>query len=173
MRSASSRPRARLLGIGLVVSATAAQANDCIDVPRAAAIAQVKAPHSVVHVTTSPGKAPERADMIFAGDKAYMKVDGKWSAIPFSAKDQIDMINSSRAEGQAVVTCQKTSGETISGEPTFLMTVHESAPKVNDVRIWISTRTGLPMREEIKLGRGLVISDEFRYDNIQPPAGVK
>ena len=172
MRSASSRPLARLVAIGLFAAVSAAHANDCIDVPKAAAMAQVKAPHSVVHVMTSPGKAPERADMVFAGDKAYMKVDGKWSAIPFSAKDQVDMINSSSAKGQ-VVTCQKTAGETIAGEPTFLMTVHESAPKVSDARIWIATRTGLPMRTEMKLGGGLVVSDEFRYDNIQAPAGVK
>lgn len=172
MRSASSPLLVRLLAAGALVAASAAHANDCLDIPKAAAIAQVKAPHSVVHVMTSPGKAPERADMIFATDKAYMKIDGKWSAIPFSAKDQVDMINSSASKGQ-VVTCQKTAGETIGGEPTFLMSVHESAPKVNDVRFWISTRTGLPMREEIKLGDGLLISDEFRYDNIQVPAGVK
>ena len=171
MRSASARLPACLMA-AMLASASAAHASDCIDVPKAAAIAQVKAPHSVVHVMTSPGKPPERADMIFAGDKAYMKVDGKWSSIPFSAKDQVDMINSSSAKGQ-VVTCQKTAGETIAGEPTFLMTVHESAPKVNDVRFWISTRTGLPMRDEIRLGDGLLISDEFRYDNIQAPAGVK
>jgi hypothetical protein len=171
MRPESSHPLA-CLAAGVLVSASAAHASDCIDVPKAAAIAQVKVPHSVQHVMTLPGKAPERADMIFAGDKAYMKVDGKWSSIPFSAKDQVDMINSSSAKGQ-VVTCQKTAGETIAGEPTFLMTVHESAPKVNDVRFWISTRTGLPMRDEIRLGDGLLISDEFRYDNIQAPAGVK
>ena len=173
MRSASSHLPARLLAAGVLVAASAAHANDCIDVPRAAAIAQVKAPHSVVHVMTSPGKAPERADMVFAGDKAYMKVDGKWSAIPFSAKDQIDMINTAPSKGEGAVTCQKTAGETIGGEPTFLLTVHESAPKVSDARIWIATRTGLPMREEVKLGGGLLVSDEFRYDNVQVPPGVK
>lgn len=173
MRSASPQPLARLLATGVLVSVSAAHANDCIDVSKAAAIAQVKVPHSVLHVMTSPGKAPERADMIFAGDKAYMKVDGKWSAIPFSAKDQIDMINMAPAKREGAVTCQKTAGETIGGEPTFLMTVHESAPKVSDARIWIATRTGLPMREEVKLGGGLLVSDEFRYDNIQAPAGVK
>lgn len=161
------------LAAGMLVFASAAHASDCVDVPKAAAIAQVKAPHSVVHVMTLPGKAPERADMIFAGDKAYMKVDGKWSAIPFSAKDQIDMINMAPAKAEGAVTCQKTAGETINGEPTFLMTVHEAGPKVNDARFWISTRTGLPMREEVRLGSGLVVTDEFRYDNIQVPAGVK
>jgi hypothetical protein len=29
------------------------------------------------------------------------------------------------------------------------------------------------MREEVRLGSGLVVTDEFRYDNIQAPAGVK
>ena len=161
------------LAAGMLVFASAAHASDCVDVPKAAAIAQVKAPHSVVHVMTLPGKAPERADMIFAGDKAYMKVDGKWSAIPFSAKDQIDMINMAPAKAEGAVTCQKTAGENINGEPTFLMTVHEAGPKVNDARFWIATRTGLPMREEVRLGSGLVVTDEFRYDNIQAPAGVK
>ena len=172
MRSASSHPLA-CLAAGVLVAASAAHANDCLDVPKAAAIAQVKVPHSVAHVMTSPGQAPQHADMIFAGDKSYVKVDGKWSAIPFSVKDQIDMINSGSAKAQAAVSCQKTAGETIGGEPTFLMAVHETAPKVSDLRIWISTRTGLPMREEIKLGGGLLITDEFRYDNIQAPAGVK
>ena len=173
MRSASPQPLARLLATGVLVCVSAARANDCVDVQKAAAIAQVKAPHAVVHVMTLPGKAPQRTDMIFAGDKAYMKVDGKWSAIPFSAKDQIDMINMAPAKAEGAVTCQKTAGETVNGEPTFLMTVHEAGPKVNDARFWISTRTGLPMREEVRLGSGLVIADEFRYDNIQAPAGVK
>ena len=173
MRSASFRPLARLVATGLFAAVSAAHANDCIDVPRAAAIAQAKAPHSVVHVMTSPGKAPQRAEMVFAGDKAYTKIDGKWSSIPFSAKEQIDMINSAPGKGQGTATCQKTAGETINGEPTFLMTVHETAPSLSDARFWISTRTGLPMRDEIKLGGGLVISDEFRYDGIQAPAGVK
>src|SRR6202012_1762374 len=110
------------LAAGVLAAASAAHANDCVDVPRAAAIAQVKAPHSVGHVMTSPGKAPEGADMVFAGDKAYMKVDGKWSAIPFSAKDQIDMINTAPSKSEGAVTCQKTAGETIGGEPTLLLT---------------------------------------------------
>ena len=173
MRSASSRPLARLVAAGLFAAASAAHANDCVDVPKAAAIAQVKVPHSVAHAMTSPGQAPQRNEMIFAGDKAYMKMDGKWSSMPFSAKDQIEMINSPSNKGPVAVTCQKTAGETINGEPTFLLTVHETAPSVSDARFWISTRTGLPMRTEMKLGGGLVVSDEFRYDNIQAPPGVK
>jgi len=173
MRSASFHPLARLLATGLLVAQSAAHADDCISVPRAAAIAQAKVPHSVVHLMTSPGKPLQRADMIFAGDRAYTKIDGKWSAIPFSAKDQIDMINSAPEKGQGAVTCQKTAGETVNGEPTFLMSVHEAGPKVSDARFWISTRTGLPMREEVRLAGGLVVSDEFGYDNIQVPAGVK
>jgi hypothetical protein len=161
------------LAAGLLVSSSMAHAEDCVALEKAASIAQAKVPRALVHVMTLPGQAPQRSEMISIDEKAYTKMNGKWSVIPFSAKDQIDMINTPHPHNRDTVTCHATVGDPINGEPSSLMTMHESGPKTSDARMWISTRTGLPLRSEIRLGDGTLVADEFRYEHVQAPAGMK
>lgn len=162
-----------LMGTALFCS-PGALADDCTPATEAA-IAQAKVPHGVTHVMTAPGKPPDHMDMIFLDDKTYVRMNGKWSSMPFSAKDQIETIKTSREHAEKTPhTCQKIAGQSINGEAASLFVVHsETNGKVVDARLWISDTTGLPLKSEIKLGSGTEVTDEFRYGDIKAPADVK
>lgn len=140
-----------------------------------AAIAQAKVPHADMHVTTMPGQAPTRAEMIFVGDKAYTKLDGAWHSMAYPVQQQVDMLTANKARAaQTPHTCQKLSNSPINGEPASLFIMRaETNGKATDARVWISDRTGLPLKSEVHLGSGTVFIDEFRYGNIAAPPGVK
>jgi hypothetical protein len=159
---------------GLLARVPEARADECA-LAYAASIAQAKVPHAVTHVTERPGKPPERFEMIFTADKAYMQTNGAWQSMPFSAQSQIDTATASqkRAESQPH-SCAKLGSEPINGEAASLLTMHaEVGGKVTDGRMWLSDRTGLPLKSEIHLSDGMVVTDEFRYDAIVAPPGVK
>jgi hypothetical protein len=159
---------------GLLAGASAAWADDC-GLALAAAIAQAKVPHADTHVTATPGKPPARVEMIFMNDKAYTQMNGAWSSVAYSAQQQIDTVAaaSKRAE-QTAHTCEKRGGEAINGEAASLLIMHsEATGKVSDARVWIADGTGLPLKSEIHLANGTVVTDDFRYGNIEAPPGVK
>ena len=90
-------------------------------------------------------------------------------------QEQIDTINAAakRAE-QTTHTCQKLAGEPINGEAASLLVIHsEVNGKASDEREWISDKTGLPLKSEVHLSSGKVLTDEFRYGAIEAPPGVK
>src|ERR1019366_1557813 len=120
-------------------------------------------------------KSPARVEMIFTDDKAYVQVNGAWRPMAYSVQEQIDTINAAakRAE-QTTHTCQKLAGEPINGEAASLLVIHsEVNGKASDEREWISDKTGLPLKSEVHLGSGMVLTDEFRYGAIEAPPGVK
>jgi hypothetical protein len=161
------------LAAGILAVATSARADDCT-LATNAAIAQAKVPHADTHVTTLPGKPPVRIEMIFTADKAYSETNGSWTSFPFSAQTQIDIINAAtkRAE-QTAHACQKLPSEPINGEAASLFTTHTADGKVAEARIWISDKTGLPLKSEVRLGSGTIVTDEFRYGSIAAPPGAK
>lgn len=154
--------------------APGAWADDC-SLAADAAIAQAKVPHADTHVTTAPGKPPSTVEAIVMDDKVYTQINGAWKVMAFSAQEQTDLINQGKARAaQTPHSCEKKGGETVNGQAASLLTVHsEKDGKVSDSRMWIADATGLPLKSEIHLANGTVIVDTFRYDNIQPPAGVK
>jgi hypothetical protein len=158
----------------VLAGAPGARADDCALIP-AASIAQAKVPRAVTHVTAVPGKPPTRAEMIFMSDKAYMQVNGAWQSIAYSAQQQIDTINAAiKRTEQAPHSCQKLASEPINGEAVSLLAAHSEANgKASDSRIWISNKTGLPLKSEVHLSSGTVVTDDFRYGNIEAPPGVK
>jgi hypothetical protein len=166
------------VGLALgVLGAPAARADDC-DLATSAAIAQAKVLHAATHMTNIAGAAPTRAEMIFTADKAYLQKDGAWRSMSYSPQAQIDRINAVETSAEkAKQTCQKTGSETIKGEAATVLVIHtDSSGKKSDARVWISDKTGLLLKSEIRLDGGneiAVVTDDFRYDNIQPPAGVK
>ena len=69
---------------------------------------------------------------------------------------------------------QKLASEPINGEAVSLLAAHSEANgKASDSRIWISNKTGLPLKSEVHLSSGTVVTDDFRYGNIEAPPGVK
>ena len=166
------------VGLALgVFGSPAARAGDC-DLATSAAIAQAKVPHAATHVTTIAGEAPKRAEMIFTADKAYLQKDGAWRSMSYSPQAQIDRINAVKISPEkAKQTCEKSGSETVKGEAATVLVIHtDSSGKKSDARVWISDKTGLLLKSEIRIDGGneiAIVTDDFRYDNIQAPAGVK
>jgi hypothetical protein len=159
---------------GILGGSPGALAGDCAQASEAA-VAQAKVPHTVTHVMTAPGKSPVTIDMIFLGDKAYTRTNGNWASMPYSVRDQIDTITTSRARAEKTPhTCQKLAGQSFDGQAASLFVVKgETNGKVSEARMWISEASGLPLKTEIHLGSGTDVTDEFRYANIQAPPGIK
>lgn len=165
---------AACLAAAVVVGSGTARADDCAAASNSA-IAQAKVPHADTHTMTEPGKAPSRMEMIFTADKIYAQEGGSWQSMPYSVQQQIDTITAATArEVQTPHTCQKLASSPIGGEAASLLVMHvETSGKVEDARVWISDKTGLPLKSEVHLANGTVFTDEFRYDNIQAPPGAK
>ena len=159
---------------GILAASPSALADDCAQASEAA-VAQAKVPHSVTHVMAAPGKPPVTIEMIFLVDKAYARTNGNWALMPWSVRDQIDTITTSRERADKTRhTCQKLSGQSIDGQAASLFIVKsETNGKVSEARMWISDSSGLPLKTEIHLGGGADVTDEFRYANIQAPPGAR
>lgn len=159
----------------ILMATSPARADDCATI-RAASIAQIKVPHTDAHLTIPPGMAPQQIDMVFKNDKVYTRYNGAWSSMAFPAQDQIDTINkvASTTRPGADYSCQKVGNESINGESAAVFASHDASHgKVTDSRIWLSDKTGLPLKSEIHLSNGTVVRDEFRYTNVDAPPGVK
>lgn len=155
----------------------AARADDC-ELATAAAIAQAKVPYATTHVTTVAGEAPARAEMVFTADKAYLHTNGAWRSMDYSPQAQIDRINAVKTSAEkAKQTCEKPASDTVKGEAVTLLVMHtDDGGKRSDARLWISKKSGLPLKSEIRIDGGneiAIVADDFRYDHIEAPAGVK
>jgi hypothetical protein len=162
------------LAVAVAGYASGARADDC-SLATDAAIAQAKVPHADTHVTTVPGKPPSTVEAVVMNDKVYTQINGSWKVMAFSAQERIDIVKKAQANAaQKSRTCQKQGGQTVDGQASSLVTMHSNDNgKVTDARLWMADATGLPLKSEAHLANGTVITDTFRYDNIQPPAGVK
>lgn len=64
--------------------------------------------------------------------------------------------------------------ESVNGESASVLDSHgDSNGKAIDSRLWLSGKTGLPLKSEVHLATGTVITDEFRYTQVDVPPGVK
>jgi hypothetical protein len=174
LTSVASVFRVAFLAILLPGILSEAKADDCSAVLDAA-IAQAKVPHAATHLTTQPGKPASHAEMVVTADKVYVQLDGTWRSMPYSAQQQIDTVNAAaKRAAEAKQTCQKQPNDTVNGQAASVLTTHNDLNgKIVDARMWISTSSGLPLKSEVHLSDGTVVTDEFRYTNIVAPPGVK
>jgi outer membrane lipoprotein-sorting protein len=96
----------------------------------------------------------------------------------YSPQAQIDRINAVKSSAErANQTCEKPASDTVKGDAATVVVVHTDAGgKRSDARLWISDKSGLPLKSEIRVDGGneiAIVTDDFRYDHIEAPAGVK
>ncbi len=164
--------RAAGLTGGLLAAPLAARADDCTTVA-SAMIALAKVPYADTMAMTKPDKSVDRSASIITGTKMYVQVNGEaWQSMPYTAQDTIDQIN--KVVKEAKQTCAKGGSESVGGVPASIFSAHvEHTGRASDNRIWISDKTGLPLKAETRLQDGTTVSQSYRYDNIQPPPGVE
>lgn len=171
MRATYAVTAAGILGV-LAATRLPARADDCAAI-MSGMFAQAKMPYASDSTTSQTGRPPTHVKMVVSGGKMYIQAMGAWQSVPYSSQEVIDKVTQNQKTTKQ--TCRKIGAEAVNGEAAALYTEHEdNNGKIVDSRVWISDSGGLPLKLEIRFG-GLPITQtsEFRYDNVQPPAGVK
>ena len=130
------------------------------------------------HVTSVPGETPALVQMVFTADRAYVQMNGAWRSMAYSPQAQIDKIEAARKTAeQAKQSCEKTANEAVKGEAATVLLMHNDVNgKKSEARVWISDQSGLLLKSEFRIDNGAnvaIVTDDFRYDDIAAPSGVK
>src|SRR5581483_10469436 len=113
-----------------------ALANDC-DAVASASLKQTGVPYRSEMTITAPGQAPQKAQAVYMVTKLYTQVDGKWNAVPVSAQQMSQQIESSIKNGN--VTCKKVGSEQVGGEAATVFATHGvQQGNTVDTKTWIS-----------------------------------
>lgn len=171
-------PSVALFVIACSVAGVGARADDaaCQAVLQAV-LKQTAAPvHQKVTIETAaaPDK-PMQNEMIRLGDTLYMQMRGQWMARPYDAAKAAEDARQAMTKGEH--SCTRVRSEAVDGQPAELYRVQsKTATGGSDSQIWISTASGLPLRQAVTmLEQGTVkLKHEVRsdYANVRAPAGV-
>jgi hypothetical protein len=150
---------------------TGARATDPCDVIFNAMIAQVKVPFAV-QATQAPKNGPaQKMETRFVGGKSYFFVQGAWHSEPVTPDQMVADLTEARKSAKQ--TCTMAGDETVDGTPTTVYEAHlDSDGEKSDNKLWVSKATGLPVKSEARMQEG-TITQTFRYDGIQAPAGAR
>jgi hypothetical protein len=167
-----------VFAVALDVIGAPARANDaaCQAVLQAV-LKQTAAPvHQKITIETAaaPDK-PMHNEMIRLGDTLYMQARGQWMARPYDAAKAGDDARQAMTKGEH--SCTRVRSEAVDGQSAELYRVQsKTAAGGSDTQIWISTASGLPLRQTVAmLEQGTVkLKHEVRsdYTNVRAPAGV-
>lgn len=128
-----------------------------------------------IESAAAPGK-PLHSEMIHLGDTLYMQVRGQWMARPYDGKKSAE--DARQAMQKADHTCTRVGSEQVEGQAAELYSVQStSATGTTDSRIWISSSTGLPLRQQTTMDEQgatrMKHEVSFDYANVAAPADVK
>jgi hypothetical protein len=162
---------ALLAAIAALFASHAFAADDCAAV-RAATLAGVSRPYAASIRIEHSGDLPTTSHVVMTGDKMYVEMARVWNTMPMTTKELIDKVNKSTLKD--VLVCQRSGDETINGVSTTLYTVEDQTPsRASHSRIWISKPNGLPLKTEVRLGGGDVMTSLFDYDHVEVPPGAR
>jgi outer membrane lipoprotein-sorting protein len=154
----------------LAVSAGARAADPC-DLIFNAMVAQVKVPFAVEAVQTPKNGPAQKMENRIVGGKSYFFVQGQWHSEPASPDQMIaDLTEEKKSARQ---TCAAAGDEAVNGKPATVYTAHvDNQGEASDNKIWVAKDTGLPLKTEARMQEG-TITQTFRYDGVEAPAGVR
>jgi outer membrane lipoprotein-sorting protein len=70
-------------------------------------------------------------------------------------------------------TCSVGGDEPVNGQPATVYEAHiDNQGEKSDNKLWVSKATGLPVKSEARMREG-TITQTFRYDGVEAPAGVR
>jgi hypothetical protein len=127
-----------------------------------------------IESAAAPGK-PLQSEMIRIGDTLYMQVRGQWMSRPYDGQKAAN--DARQAMQKAEHTCSHVRSEAVDGQAAELYTVHsKTASGGTDSQIWISSATGLPLRQHTVMSEAAVGKAQhdvrFDYTNVRVPPGV-
>jgi outer membrane protein assembly factor BamB len=172
----------RAAGIGLLIAAAAGQparaADPACKVVIDAITKQVTTPtHTVVTDTSaSHGGQPKTHESIYVDGVVYVQVKGQWMRSPMTAQKKRERQEETLHDLQSM-SCRYLRDETVDGEAAAAYHVIQTQPEKSQATIWVSKRSGLPLRNENDIDPGdkdaLHMVIRYDYANVRPPAGVK
>jgi hypothetical protein len=162
--------------LGALAAPAAARAADPACQPLVeASRRQVRTPTHIYATETAAylGGKPRQTEIIQAGDALYIHVDGRWQRSPVKVQALRDQQEENAREGKG--TCRYLRDEAVNGEAAavYLMRSDTEVAKV-DSTVWISRRSGLPLRTEMDMDVGGTAGKShkalrYEYRNVQPP----
>jgi len=164
-----------------VLGAISANAEDPACKPVFDAITKLASTPSHTFMTKTAGAekdAGETSEGINTGATRYLKVGGSWMVSPLTTKDLLTQEEENRRNSKEH-HCSLLRDETIAGEATAVYMAHNTSElSTSDTRIWISKRSGLPLKDEVDLGSDgpqdvTHYSSRYVYDGVRAPDGVK
>lgn len=152
----------------------------CLLSVAAPAAAQVNSPACKVPVeamtnvitidhATSVDMSGKSTKTITAGGVNYVQQNGAWEKSRNTAQDSLKQVQQN-FKNATVYTCRQLADETVAGEAAGVYTVHEeNTVTKGDSKVWISKKTGLPLKTEEDLAGVGHIAAVYSYTNIKAP----
>jgi hypothetical protein len=165
-------PVAVLLGIAGMFAATGASADDC-DAVMTATLAQMNIPYRATISFSNLNGKPATSEMIYAGGKIYVQLNGAWQVSPMTVQEMTDQMKTNYKTSKH--SCQHVGDDSVGGQATSVYTASFQSPHSHsDNRIWISRSRGMLLKTSAHIIEGnQTMTTIYKYDNIRPPAGVK
>ncbi len=119
------------------------------------------------------GGKPRESETIYVQGKIYIRANGKWMHSPATPEEVLEQAKENEERGKA--SCRFVRNELVGTESAAVYSMHrEIEDSREDAQMWISRRTGLPLRDEQDLDAGGKAGKEhrstrFEYSNIRPP----
>lgn len=166
-----------VFGVTLGTFAGQAQADEAAC--QAVLDAIVKQATVPVHQTISiesaaaPGK-PILSEIIRTGDTMYMQIRGQWTSRPYDGQKAAQ--DARQAMQKAEHICSPVRSEAVDGQAAQLYSVQSKTEQSTvDSQIWISSATGLPLRQHTEMSGAAKARHDVRFDyaNVSAPANVR
>lgn len=129
--------------------------------------------HSYTSSTAANGGTPQTGETIMVQEKKYIHANGKWMDPHVTTQEVLEQERENEKKGKS--SCQFVRNDSVNGESASVHHMQrETESFKEDSQIWISTTTGLPLREEQDVDMGGKIgkrhnSGRFEYGKVQPP----
>jgi len=125
-----------------------------------------------VESAASPGK-PLLSEIVRTQSTMYTQVRGQWMARPYDAKKAAQ--DAAQTMQKAQHTCSRVRSEAVDGHAAELYSVQSRTEQSTvDSQIWISTSTGLPLRQHTEMSGAAKGRHDVRFDytKVRAPMGV-
>ncbi len=147
----SGKVMALAFGLALMGAPPLAAQDDCQPVFDALDKVMNTATH--IYTTTKSGGTPHTTETIYTADAIYTNDQGKWEKSKIKPAQVMKQEQENRHKSTYACTVKKE--EPIEGEMAKVYTSHSGVlGQTTDSQIWISKKTGLPLRNEVDIDTG-------------------
>ena len=158
-----------------LVLAVGARADDASCKPvRDAMLAMTAVKYDAKIVTTQPNRKPIVNEEIYTLDATYHQLLGRWIKMPTSPQRELE---GEKNIDSSFTDCHRLGNAAINGEPVTIYIAKTQnrtlVPFTGDLKLWISVKTGVPLRSEANatiplLGPSHTVKT-YIYANIRRP----